>query len=324
VNTEGVMGKGIALQFKKEFPHNYKVYAAACKKGELKPGKLLIVKDQQLLGGSVWIINFPTKTSWRKPSEYVYIEKGLDELVKRLAEMDIKTIALPPLGSGNGGLDWHRVKEMIAEKLNPVSQQVIVYEPNVLIGEKMKAERVQLTEARAMLLYMLYQLQRSGEFVSEFSCEKVSYFLQRFGGKPYFRLDFQPNFYGPYSGKVRHVINYLNGSYIMGNSAMDKKPFEALQLVADGEEAVVAYLNNKPDLQKITADTGAFLDGFYSEFALELLSTIDYIMQKENTSDFAVIKTSLASWSDRKRTLFANDRFISIALERLKTARFVE
>lgn len=322
VNTEGVMGKGIALQFKKEFPHNYKVYQKACEQGELYPGKLLIVKDQNLLGGATWVINFPTKTSWRKPSEYSYIEKGLDELKRRLPELDIKTIALPPLGSGNGGLDWDRVKAMIESKLSGVQVAVIVYEPNALIEEKMKQERVQLTDARAMLLYMLYQLQKSGEFVSEFSSEKVCYFLQRFGGRPYLKLAFEPNFYGPYSGKVRHVINYLNGSYIMGYNSMDKKPFEALQLMADGEGTVQTYLEEKPILKEITSRTAAFLDGYYSDFALELLSSIDYITQKEQTYDFDKIKSALTNWSQRKRTLFANDRFIHIALEHLKNARF--
>jgi O-acetyl-ADP-ribose deacetylase (regulator of RNase III) len=322
VNTQGVMGKGIALQFRKEFPHNYKIYEDACKKGELQPGKLLIVEDQNLLGGKVWIINFPTKTSWRKPSEYIYIEQGLNELVRRLPDLHINTIALPPLGSGNGGLDWSRVKEMISSRLSSLSEQVIVYEPTALIAEKMKKERVQLTEARAMLLYMLYQLQKAGEFVSEFSCEKICYFLQRFGGQPYFRLEFRQNFYGPYSGKVRHVINYLNGSYIMGYSSMDKKPFEALQLIPDGEKIVTNYLDERPELKKITSSTQKFLDGFYSDFALELLSSIDYITIKENSFEFNHVKSSLEEWSERKRTMFANDRFIFIALDHLKNAKF--
>ena len=322
VNTQGIMGKGIALQFKKAFPHNFKVYKDACSIGGLAPGKLLIVKDQDLLGGSKWIINFPTKTSWRKPSEYEYIERGLDELVKRLPEISVSSLALPPLGSGNGGLDWNKVKGIIENKLSKITVDITVFEPNALIEETMKKERVKLTEARAMLLYMLYQLQKSGEFVSEFSSEKMCYFLQKFGGSRYLKLDFQPNFYGPYSGKVRHVINYLNGSYIMGFSAMDKKPFETLQLIPDGEETVKQYLDEKPELKKITGATENFLDGFYSDFALELLSSIDYITQKEDSYDFDKVKTSLTNWSDRKRTLFSNDRFISIALDHLKSARF--
>ncbi len=323
VNTQGVMGKGIALQFKNAFPHNFKVYKDACSTGEIGPGKLLIVKDHDLLGGSKWIINFPTKTSWRKPSEYEYVEKGLDDLIKRLPEIPVSSLALPPLGSGNGGLDWNKVKVIIENKLSKLNIDVTVFEPNALIQETMKKERVKLTEARAMLLYMLYQLQRNGEFVSEFSSEKLCYFLQRFGGNKYLKLDFQPNFYGPYSGKVRHVINYLNGSYIIGFSAMDKKPFEALQLIPDGEETVNKYLDEKPELKKIASATENFLEGFYSDFALELLSSIDYITQKEETYDFEKVKTSLANWSDRKRTLFSNDRFITIALEHLKSAGLI-
>lgn len=322
VNTQGVMGKGIALQFKNAFPYNFKVYKDVCKEGELAPGKLLIVRDQDLLGGEKWIINFPTKTSWKRPSEYEYIEKGLDELVKQLPDLNISSIALPPLGSGNGGLDWNRVKQIINEKLSGVSQEVTVYEPNAMIKESMKKERVKLTEARAMLLFVLYQLQSSGEFVSEFSSEKVCYFLQRFGAKKYLKLDFQKNFYGPYSGKVRHVVNYLNGSYIMGYSAMDKKPFEALQLMPDGKEAVKDYLKDKPELIKIISDTEKFLDGFYSDFALELLSSIDYIIQRDKTYDFDNIKAALSGWSERKRTMFSNDKFIVIALNHLKSTRF--
>lgn len=323
VNTQGIMGKGIALQFRKAFPYNFKIYKDACKEGKLVPGKLLIVKDQDLLGGQKWIINFPTKTSWKKTSEYEYIEKGLEELVRQLPKLNISSIALPPLGSGNGGLDWNKVKLMISEKLSGIAQEVIVYEPNAIIEESMKKERVKLTEARAMLLYILYQLQRGGEFVSEFSSEKVCYFLQRFGAKEYLKLDFKQNFYGPYSGKVRHVINYLNGSYIMGYSSMDKKPFETLQLIQDGEETVKEYLEDKPELIKIISDTEKFLDGFYSDFALELLSSIDYIKQRDNTYDLDKIKVALSEWSERKRTMFSNDKFIVIALNHLKSARFV-
>ena len=323
VNTEGIMGKGIALQFKNKFPYNFKKYQEACRAGELVPGKLIIVNDQDLIGGPVWIINFPTKTSWRKPSEYEYIEKGLDELVVRLPELNINTIALPPLGSGNGGLDWDRVKKILINKLSDLPQQVFVYEPNAFVEEKMKKEIVILTEARAMFLYMLYELQRGGEFVSEFSSEKICYFLQRFGGKNYFKLEFQPNFYGPYSGKVRHLINYLNGSYIMGFSAMDKKPFEPLRLIPDGEKMVKDYLEKKPELKNITENTANFLEGFYSDFALELLSTIDYISLKEKTLDFNIIRNSLMNWSERKQSKFSNDRFINIAIKHLKEAKFV-
>ncbi|MGV8093538.1 MAG: macro domain-containing protein [Mangrovibacterium sp.] len=320
VNTDGVMGKGIALQFKRAFPHNYKIYRDSCKNGELAVGKLLIVQDENLIQGKKWIINFPTKTTWKKPSEYKYIEKGLDELIRILPLYPLKSIALPPLGSGNGGLDWNKVKKIIEQKLEHLPVEVIVYEPNIHITEVMKKERVKLTEARAMLLYLLYQLVRNGEFVSEFSSEKICYFLQRFGAEKYFRLSFQPNFYGPYSGKVRYVLNYLNGSYIMGYSDMNKRPFDELRLVPDGEKEVVSYIENRPELNQVVRLTNNLLTGFYSNFGLELLSTIDYLIQEKKTFDTAAIKSELQQWSNRKHTLFSNEKYIDISLRHLQQA----
>lgn len=318
VNTQGVMGKGIALQFKNAFPSNYKIYQDICRNGNFQIGDLLIVEENGLISGKKTIINFPTKTSWRKPSEYSYIEKGLDKLVQVIEEKKINSIAIPPLGSGNGGLNWEIVKKMIEDKMSHLPIDVFIYEPNSQIKEKLKEERVQLTDARAMLLFMLYKLVANGEFVSEFSSEKICYFLQRFGAKEHFKLEYKPNFYGPYSGKVKYVINYLNGSYIMGYSSMDKKPFETLDLVSDGFEKVESYILSKPNLVQIVNKTESFLDGFYSEFALELLSTVDYISLNKDTFDLEIIKNELESWSERKRTLFSNDRFLNISINHLR------
>lgn len=130
VNTVGVMGKGIALQFKNEFPENYKQYVVACKSGELQPGKLLVVQDHNIVGERM-IINFPTKTHWRLKSKYEYIESGLQELVKVIAAYDIKSIAIPPLGCGNGGLKWEKVKPIIEHYLIPLKGiDIQIYEPN--------------------------------------------------------------------------------------------------------------------------------------------------------------------------------------------------
>ncbi len=324
VNTEGVMGKGIALQFKKQFPSNYKVYREACKQNRFHIGDLLFFEEENLVEGRKWIINFPTKTTWRQPSQYSYIEKGLEELKKTIPLYPIRSIALPPLGSGNGGLDWNRVKELIKVHLMDVDLDITVFEPNAAIHEKMKTERVKLTEARAMLLFMLFQLVKNGEFVSEFSSEKICYFLQRFGAKKHLKLQFEPQFYGPYSGLVKRVLNHLNGSYIMGYGGMDKKPFEEMTLVPDGEAEVLKYLEERQDLKEIVKKTDEFLSGFYSDFGLELLSTIDFIMLSKKTVDKDSVKEYLHSWSDRKRTLFSNEKFIDISISHLREANFSE
>ncbi len=320
VNTIGIMGKGIALQFKNIFPNNFKLYANACKNKALNIGQLLVTEEILIGGKNKIIINFPTKVHWREPSEYQYIEAGLSQLVKVIKEKNIKSIAIPPLGAGNGGLDWGRVKQLLEKYLALVECDIHIYEPNAIITETLKKERVKLTPARAMLLSVLYDLTRNGEFVSEFAAEKIAYFLQRFGAKETFNLNFQPNFYGPYSGKVKHVLYYLNGSYIMGYNAKDKKPFEELGLVFDAEIEVNKFLDMPENAtnKSIVAKTKSFLTGFYSCFGLELLSTIDFIMSEKQIKTEESITKALQDWSERKKTLFTNPKFVQIALNRLK------
>ena len=320
VNTVGVMGKGIALQFKQEFANNYKIYAKACKEKTFDIGQLLVTQEESLLYNLKTIINFPTKTDWRKPSEYSYIEKGLAELVKVIKERNIKSIAIPPLGAGNGGLNWSKVKSLLEEYLSEVDCDIYIYEPNAIIQEALKKERVKLTPARAMLLSVLFNVVKSGEFVSEFTAEKIAYFLQRFGAQQVFKLEFKPNFYGPYSGKVKHVLYYLNGSYISGYSSKDKKPFDQLGIMLDAEKEVNEFLDTKENEANkiIVAKTKSFLSGYYAAFGLELLSTIDFIMTDKHTNDVEVITTHLNNWSDRKKTLFNNSKFISVAVKNIE------
>ena len=322
VNTMGVMGKGIALQFKKAYPNNYKAYEKACKNSELQVGKMFVTVDSNTTSGERTIINFPTKTNWRKPSEYKYIEDGLENLIEIISHKQIKSIAIPPLGAGNGGLKWEKVKSIIEQKLEHLNVDVFVYEPTLQIQEHLIKERVKLTNARALLLYVLYDLVRNGEYVSEFSSEKVCYFLQKFGAKKFFKLQFEPNFYGPYSGKVRFVLNAINGSYLMGYSDMNKKPFEPLTLVSDAYESVKNHVENNIELLEIANRTIIFLKGFYSDFALELLSSIDYISTKENTLDRKTISQGLEKWSDRKRTLFSNPKYLEVSIKHLQSAAF--
>ncbi len=321
VNTDGVMGKGIALQFKNMFPQNFKMYAEACKQKTIGIGKLLVTREASLHGGEKIIINFPTKTSWRKPSEYSYIQSGVKDLVRVIKEYKISSVAIPPLGSGNGGLDWSQVRLILEQYLCNIDCDIHIYEPNTIIQEALRKERVRLTPARAMLLAVLYDLVKTGEFVSEFTAEKIAYFLQRFGAKDAFKLEYQPNFYGPYSGKVKHVLYYLNGSYIMGYSSKDKKPFEELGLLGDGEADVTAFLDLKENAgyKEIVGKTKTFLNGFYSPFGLELLSTIDFIISDKKVHTLDAITAELENWSDRKKTMFSNEKFIQIAVNNIQS-----
>ena len=133
VNCEGVMGKGIAYQFKQLYPYNFKAYSDACKSGQLRPGKLFVFQE----GGKL-IINFPTKDKWRNSSEMSYIGEGLDALSSLIRGMRIPSVAIPPLGAGNGGLVWRDVRKLIEERLYSVSNlcQITVYEPSKIAGQR--------------------------------------------------------------------------------------------------------------------------------------------------------------------------------------------
>lgn len=312
VNLVGIMGKGIALQFKTQFPTNYKLYKQACAEKRINIGKLFVTKENTVWGDKL-IINFPTKTDWRKTSEYAYIEAGLEDLLRIISEYNITSIAIPPLGAGNGGLNWEKVKQIIDSKLGSLNIDIYVYEPNALIVEKMKKERVKLTNARALLLYVLFDLVRQGEDVSEFSSEKICYFLQKFGASDLFKLQYEPKYYGPYSGKVRYVLQALNGSYIMGYSDMDKKPFEPISLVADTYQEIENIIVSDPKLSSIATKTTQFLNGYYSNIALELLSSVDYLVFYQNCTTKESVFQALMSWNHRKSQLFSNEEYVTKA-----------
>lgn len=129
VNCVGVMGKSLALQFKKRFPDNFKMYQNACSIGELRPGTVLI-HDNGKMASPRWIGNFPTKDHWRQPSKIDYIDSGLVALVSAIQQHKISSIAIPPLGCGLGGLNWADVRPRIFAALSPIRElTVAIYEP---------------------------------------------------------------------------------------------------------------------------------------------------------------------------------------------------
>lgn len=326
VNTQGVMGKGLALQFKERYPNNFSLYKRACKNQEVRVGKMFISKEIELSGLVRTIVNFPTKKQWRLPSEYIYIEEGLKELKKEIVSRQIKSIAIPPLGSSNGGLDWNVVKPMIETELKDVECSISIYEPCSVIVERMRKEKIQLTPARAMLISVLSDMIAEDGTPSEFAAEKIAFFLQLFGAKKQFNLSFTRGYYGPYSGKVRHVLHHLNGSYIMGMGSLSNKPFDELWLTADAAEVANQYLS-LPDNQEynvIAEKVKTFLRGYYSNYMLELLATIAFL--KVNGTHLAnaamekqieIIGQNLALWSNRKERLFHKTNMIATALSHL-------
>ena len=330
VNTVGVMGKGIALQFKEAFPENYRIYRKSCKDNKLEIGRMLVTEEKSITYGHKIIINFPTKRHWRYPSEYSYISDGLTALKEEIIQRNIRSIAIPALGSHNGGLDWNKVKIMIESVLSDIDCDIFIYAPSPAITEKMKSERTRLTPARAMLIIMLADMNRLGEFASVFAAEKLIYFMQRLGGKDIFKIDFQPYIYGPYSGgKVSHVLYRLNGSYIKGMTALQVRPFDYIWLAEDAEANASEYLESLNDNRyiDICTRTKNLLRKFYSNFSLELISSVDFILtntfpstdwkKADDRTIESTISMELQKWSTRKSQLFKPD-FISKALQSLR------
>ncbi len=324
VNTVGVMGKGIALQFKEAFPNNNKAYMAACKRGELAPGKLFAMWDSNLHSGRKFLINFPTKVHWRNPSKYEYIEQGLDALRDLLVKENIKSVAIPPLGSGNGGLDWAKVKPMIQAALGDLDVEVLVYEPNAAIKTVLQQQETKkaskLTPARAALLYALFAFESKGEYSSLFAANKLAYFLQRKGQR--LNLQFKPHYYGPYAIGVEKVLYDMNGTYLKGLEQGQAKPFEPLQLNYYKWEEVNDFVHHKMESADAlrVKELIQFLSGYTSELSLEILASVDYILAEHPNHSLEQVMEVIAAWNMRKRELFKKD-FIKSAYDYLNNYR---
>jgi O-acetyl-ADP-ribose deacetylase (regulator of RNase III) len=320
VNTVGVMGKGIALQFKNRFPNNYKAYLQACKSKSFNVGELLVIEEGDLTHKKI-IINFPTKAHWRADSKYEYIESGLAQLRKLILEMDIKSIALPPLGCGNGGLDWKEVEPMIHRHLDDLPTEVLVYTPNDQIKEILQKENIKketkLTPARAMLLYLLHQYEVYGEQSSLFVANKLAYFLQRSGEK--LKLEFKAHHYGPYAVQLNHVMGYLNGVYLKGMEQNQIKPFEPLFLNYDKVDEINKYIETHLSVEQKNRleDVLKLISGFESTFSLELLSSVDFVQQDKKTEDIESLVKEIKGWNIRKANMF-EEKHIKIAAEHLE------
>ncbi|MGV3612250.1 MAG: type II toxin-antitoxin system antitoxin DNA ADP-ribosyl glycohydrolase DarG [Fluviicola sp.] len=320
VNTVGVMGKGIALQFKERFPMNFKIYSQACKTGEIAIGKLLVVKELSL-EGEITIINFPTKKEWFRKSQYSYVEEGLKDLIRVIEKYHIKSIALPPLGCGNGGLNWGKVKLIIENYLGHLPIDILVYEPNdevkKILEREGKVKEVGLTPARAMLLYSLIKYEQRGENPSVFAANKLAYFLQE-SGEP-LKLQFVPYTFGPYAQAVEKVLYALNGKYLSGLEQMNAKPFEPLELKLNKVGEIEEYVNNKLNASQRERLNSVLnlIEGFESTLSLEILSSTHFLIRENRSLTKEELLEKIQSWNDRKKNVI-KERHVDLALNHLQ------
>jgi O-acetyl-ADP-ribose deacetylase (regulator of RNase III) len=318
VNCVGIMGRGIALQFKKMYPDNFEAYAAACAVNELQPGRMFIFETEEMTNPR-YIINFPTKRHWRGNSKIEDIESGLLALKEDIKRLNIKSIALPPLGSGLGGLPWAGTRERILQAFEDlVDVDILVYEPHADSDRMARHQRKSvpvLTPSKAALILLMDRYVRGlmEPFVTLLEIHKLMYFLQDSGLK--LRLKFVKGHYGPYAENLRHMLGDMEGYYIAGYGDGGDQPTKRIALVPTAlDESKGLMAGDRTTDEKLEA-IGALIEGFETPLGLELLATTHWAVSREGKHTVADIEAFCKDWNPRKSQF--TRRQIAIALDRL-------
>ncbi len=317
VNCVGVMGRGIALQFKRAYPANFHAYEAACRRGEVQPGRMFVFETNQL-GPPRYVINFPTKRHWRGKSRMEDIEAGLAALVTEIAQRGIRSIAVPPLGSGLGGLDWAEVRPHIERTLGELADvQVTVFEPHPApVAVATPSNVPSMTPGRAALVGLMqrYLDGLMDPFVTLLEVHKLMYFMQE-AGEP-LRLRYVPGPYGPYAENLRHVLRAVEGYFVTGYAAGGDEPDKQLELVPGATTDAASYLDQHPDTRERFDRVAELVPGFETPFGLELLATVHWVAAHGGATTAADVVTRTYAWAERKRQF--SERQLRLALEVLE------
>lgn len=321
VNTVGVMGKGIALQFKRAFPENFKEYERACKAKTFDVGTVLTVKVSQLEGPR-YVINFPTKRHWKGKSKLEFIESGLEALAVEIERLAINSIAIPPLGCGLGGLNWPDVFKRIQDALGRFEDvDILVFEPaGKPAASEMKTatERPAMTAGKAALLGLMkrYMVPLMDEAVTLLELHKLMYFMQETGEK--LRLQFVKGNYGPYAQNLRHVLTQIEGHYLNGFSDASEEPGKILEPLPGAMEEAEAFLKKKPQTHERFERVERLIEGFETAYGLELLASVHWVAkhEKSRASDTEEAIRLMHEWNVRKRESFAAEH-IRVAWDQL-------
>jgi len=331
VNEKGVMGKGIALMFKERFPASARAYETAAQHGEVQVGRVLVT-DGPGLSGPRWIIHFPTKKHWRNPSKLEWVIEGLRDLARVIRELGIASIAVPPLGTGNGRLDWATVREAIERELGDLAEvNVIVYQPtSEYLNEPKSAGVEELTLARALIAELVRRYTVVGLTCSNLEVQKLAWFLQRailaLHLENPLKLRFKAHKYGPYADQLRHLIDALDGSFLHSNKRVaDASPYETIWFEESRRGEVEAFLlaDSMTAYHLALTKAADLIDGFESPHGLELLATVDWILKERHAQrDIDAIRRELERWpgpeaAGRRKLEQFDKRELDLALKRL-------
>jgi O-acetyl-ADP-ribose deacetylase (regulator of RNase III) len=318
VNTEGVMGKGIALQFKNRYPANFDAYRAACKRGEVQLGSMFVFETGALRGPR-YIINFPTKGHWRSNSNLADVQVGLGDLVRVIGELDIRSIAVPPLGCGLGGLDWNKVRPMIVSALDPIaSLDAHLYGPtstprsSVDVAAPIPTDRPKMTLVRAVVVELVRRYSElSGEGVTRLEIHLLAYFAQ-VAGVP-LKLSFGQTQHGPSAENLNLVLKAIVGHFFCESTdEFGTSVIRAHESVFDDVAlCLVEHLEVRSHIDRVLD----LAEGFESPYALELLSKLHFAASQGTPLD--QINDVVRSWSDCNDRLFT-DHHLGVAIAHLK------
>ena len=314
------MGKGIALQFKQAFPENYTAYATACKRGEVEPGKMFVFHTDTFHNPK-WIINFPTKRHWKAKSRLQDIESGLESLIGIVRRENIKSIAVPPLGCGNGGLDWAVVRKKIHEAFAALPDvDVQLFSPSgAPAPEKMRiaTSRPRMTAGRAAIVALMGRYAIPGYRLALLEIQKLGYFLQM-AGEP-LKLEFQKQRYGPYSEVLHHVLQRIEGHFVRGYG--DRSRDASIYVLPGALEEAETFLSSESATLERFERVAALIDGYETPYGMELLSTVHWVTTFEETAAKTNPELAIAavhSWNEHKRRTFTPERIVT-AWRRLKS-----
>ncbi|MGC1308166.1 MAG: macro domain-containing protein [Phormidesmis sp.] len=320
VNCVGVMGRGVALQFKRAFPENFKQYHKACKNGEVQLESMFTVATDSLLNPR-YIINFPTKKHWRQKSSLEDIQTGLLALVQEVQTLSIRSIAIPPLGCGNGGLAWSAVKPLIIQAFETLPEvEVVLFEP---AGAPAASEmtvatsKPKMTAARATLIRVLELHGLAGYRTSRIEIQKLAYFLKAAGEPALQELEYKRFHYGPYAHDLNHALQRMEGHYIQGYG--DGSDRAQIKILPAGHTAARDFLAQEQQAEQYLAQVGQLIEGFETPYGMEMLATLHWVAQEDPQAaqDCEVAIARVQEWSDRKKNLF-KPRHLEIAWDHLK------
>ncbi|MDQ0468437.1 type II toxin-antitoxin system antitoxin DNA ADP-ribosyl glycohydrolase DarG [Labrys wisconsinensis] len=316
VNCVGIMGRGIALQFKNEFPENFAAYEVACVREDVQPGKMFVFETRTLTNPK-FIINFPTKRHWRGKSRMEDIDSGLRALVEEIRHRRIRSIAIPPLGSGLGGLNWADVRPRIEAALRGIDGlHVIIFEPNSAPVATKSREVPNMTAGRAALVVLMnrYLGGLMDPFVTLIELQKLMYFMQE-AGEP-LRLNYVKHHYGPYADNLRHVLTKIEGYLVSGYHDGGDAPDKQLELVPGAVKDAEAFLAQDTATRSRFDRVGELVEGFETPFGLELLATVHWVATREHVTSVEDATAKVYGWNDRKRRF--SPRQVGIAYDTLR------